>query len=159
MPMKKPRPSGAQSLPDAARSDGLFEILGRAESDFLAGFDLDAFAGRRVAPLTRRPLTHLENAQAVEADAFALLEMLGDVHDHISEHSVRLGLRGAMTLGQSDCQMTESNRLRFGALLHGSNPGNARFDLLHVLPSAVIALMNCRKRIDSIEISAFLDFA
>src|SRR5919108_508779 len=92
---------GSVSNPDAARSDGLFEILGRAESYFLAGFNLDGFTSGWVPPHTRRPIAHFDDAQAVEADALALLEMLGNVHDHFREHGVRLGLCHAVTLCQS----------------------------------------------------------
>src|SRR5205807_1992082 len=37
-------------------SDGLFEVLGRTESDLLAGLDLDGLACGRVAAHARRPL-------------------------------------------------------------------------------------------------------
>src|SRR5437868_4420864 len=59
-------------------SDCFLEFLGRAEGDFLAGFNLDRLAGGRIAAHTRGALTHHQNAEAADADAVALLQMLSD---------------------------------------------------------------------------------
>src|SRR6185312_2491098 len=75
------------------RSDRFFQILGSAEGDFLARLDLDRFAGRRIAAHARGAASHLQNAEAADADALALLEMLDDVVDKIGEHSLGLLLR------------------------------------------------------------------
>ena len=54
------------------------QVLGRPECDFLAGLDLDGFAGGRIAPHTGGALPDLQDAQPGNADSFTLLEMLGD---------------------------------------------------------------------------------
>src|SRR6266849_1085226 len=66
------------------------ELLGGAEGDFLARLDLDRLAGRRVAAHAGGALAHLQNAEAADADAVALLEVLGHQADKVAED--RLGL-------------------------------------------------------------------
>src|SRR5262249_59609395 len=47
-------------------SHRFLEFLGRAESDLLAGLDLDRFAGRGIAPHTGCALAHHQNAEAAD---------------------------------------------------------------------------------------------
>jgi hypothetical protein len=48
--------------------DGFLEVLGRPESNLLAGLHLDGFAGCRVATHPCRALAHLQDAEARVAD-------------------------------------------------------------------------------------------
>src|SRR3990167_10994876 len=71
----------------------LFQFLGSAESDLLAGLDLDRLAGRGVAAHAGGALAHLQDAEPGKADAVALLEVLGNKVDHVVEERFRLLLR------------------------------------------------------------------
>src|SRR5437879_12665700 len=72
--------------------DGFLQFLGGAERDLLARLDLDRLAGRRVAAHARGALAHLQDAEAADADAVALLEVLDDEVDHVVEDQLG-GLR------------------------------------------------------------------
>src|SRR5437867_5849910 len=63
-----------------------FELLGSPERDLLAGLDVNSLAGRRVAPLAGSAFAHHQDAEPTDADAVALLEMLGHQTDQIAEH-------------------------------------------------------------------------
>jgi len=52
---------------------GLFQVLRGAEGDLLAGLDLDGLAGSRVAAHTGGTFAHLQDAEATDSDALALL--------------------------------------------------------------------------------------
>src|ERR1700761_4071539 len=69
--------------------DRFLQFLGGAEGDLLARLDLDGFARRRIAAHAGGALAHDENAQTVETDAGALLQMLGDRRDRVVEERVR----------------------------------------------------------------------
>ena len=61
------------------------QVLGRSERDFLTCFDLDRFAGCRIAPHPSCPLPDLQNTKTSNPNSFALLEMLGDKTNKIAE--------------------------------------------------------------------------
>jgi NADH-quinone oxidoreductase subunit A len=65
-----------QSAEESVGSDGFLEFLGRAEGDLLAGLDVDRLAGGGVAAHAGGALAHLEDAEADDADALALLQAL-----------------------------------------------------------------------------------
>src|SRR5215470_11488471 len=72
------RRRGAKEVPEPGRSlHRLFELFGGAEGDLLAGLDLDGLAGRGIAAHASGALAHHKNAEPADADAVALLEMLG----------------------------------------------------------------------------------
>src|SRR6202171_209437 len=77
-----------QGWKSASLSDGFLELLGRAEGDLLAGLDVDRFAGGRVAAHAGGALAYLQDAEADDADAVALLQMLS----HPADHGVQDGL-------------------------------------------------------------------
>ena len=58
--------------------DGFLEFLGRAEGDLLAGLDVDRFAGGGIAAHAGGALADLQDAETDDADALALLQVLGD---------------------------------------------------------------------------------
>src|SRR3981189_1028697 len=82
-----------------ARSDGFLEFLGRAEGDLLAGLDVDRFAGGGVAAHAGGALAHLEDAEADDADALALLQVLGDPADQVVENLLSLLLGQFLVFG------------------------------------------------------------
>src|SRR5216683_4520863 len=94
------------------RLDGFFELLGGAEGHLLAGLDLDRFAGRRVAPHAGGALAHLEDAEAADADAVALLEVLGYQADQIAEHRLGLLLRHFMGFREIRGEMLQGHGIR-----------------------------------------------
>jgi len=96
-------------MTQVALLDGHFQILGRAERDFLARFDLDRFAGRGIAPHASRPLPDLQNAETHDADSLTLLEMLCDQADEVAEKGFARPLRQLMFLGQGGREMLEGN--------------------------------------------------
>src|ERR1700737_652821 len=77
--------------------DRFLQFLRGAERDLLAGLDLDRLAGRRVAAHARGALAHLQDAEAADADAVALLEVLDDQVDHVVEDQLG-GLLGELML-------------------------------------------------------------
>src|SRR5262245_4733671 len=85
--------------------DGCLEILGGTECDLLAGLDFDGFAGCRVAAHARRPFADQQDAQARDANALALLQMLGDVLHQADEHRVDLRLLEVVALSQRHSEM------------------------------------------------------
>src|SRR5262245_57188899 len=85
--------------------DGCLEILGGTECDLLAGLDFDGFAGCRIAAHARRPFADLQDAQARDANALALLQMLGDVLHHADEHGVDLRPLEVVPLSQRHSEM------------------------------------------------------
>src|SRR5437879_1398310 len=80
--------------------DGFLQFLGGAERDLLARLDLDRLAGRRVAAHARGALAHLQDAEAANADAVALLAVLDDEVDHVVEEQVGGILDELMCLGE-----------------------------------------------------------
>src|SRR5262245_40387654 len=91
----------------AERSDRFLEFLGGAERDLLAGLDLDLLAGRRVAAHAGGALAHLQNAQTADADAVALLEVLGDVRHQIAEHGLGLFLGEFVIFRKLRCEIPQ----------------------------------------------------
>src|SRR5258708_5861450 len=77
--------------------DGFLQFLRGAERDLLAGLDLDRLAGRRVTAHARGALAHLQDTEAADADAVALLEVLDDEVDHVVEDQLS-GLLGELML-------------------------------------------------------------
>jgi hypothetical protein len=67
------------------RLDRHLQILGRAERDFLACFDLYGFSRCGIAPHAGSPLSDLQDAKTCKTDTFALLEMLCDKTNEIAE--------------------------------------------------------------------------
>ena len=63
---------------ETRRLDGFLEFLGGAEGNLLAGLDLDRLAGGGVAAHAGGALADLEDAEADDTDALALLQVLGD---------------------------------------------------------------------------------
>src|SRR5712691_2531278 len=81
------------------RSDRFLQFLGGAEGDLLAGLDLNGLAGRRVAAHAGGALSHLQDAEAADANSVALLQVLGDEVNEAAEHRLGLLLRKLMILG------------------------------------------------------------
>src|ERR1700744_105455 len=77
----------------ALRSDGFLEFLGGAEGDLLRSLDVDCFAGGGVAAHAGCTLADLQDAEADDADALTLLQVLGDPHDHVIQNGLGLFLR------------------------------------------------------------------
>src|SRR5260370_16285916 len=100
----------------ARGSDGLFEVLRRAERDFPARVDLGRLAGRGVAGHARGPVARREDAEPPDPDARPLLEILHKEPDKIAEHRLRLLLRDLVALGEGSREMLEGHR-RWGARL------------------------------------------
>src|ERR1700688_3884410 len=89
--------------------DGFLEFLGRTEGNLLAGLDVDRFAGGGVAAHARGALADLEDAEADDADALALLQMLGDHGDDVVQDRLGLLLRQFLILGDRRRQMLQRN--------------------------------------------------
>ena len=87
--------------------DSFLELLGGAEGNLLARLDLDRLAGRGIAAHARGALADHEDAEPVEADAVALLEVLGEEADQIAEKGLGLLLRHFMVAGQSGGELLE----------------------------------------------------
>src|SRR6266404_4335897 len=108
---RKPRRNDAKNRKDVL-SDGFLQLLGRAEGNLLAGLDVDRFAGGGVAAHAGGALAHLEDAEADDADALALLEMLGDTGDQIVENGFCGFFRQFVLFRQGCCEMLERDGRR-----------------------------------------------
>src|SRR5262249_1716274 len=75
------------------RLHGFLEFLGGTEGDLLAGLDLNWLTGRGIAAHARCALAHDQDAEPTDADAVALLGMLGQEADEIAENRLGLLLR------------------------------------------------------------------
>src|SRR5882724_6900121 len=100
--MPRPYTSLIRSSPEgeARKLDGFLEFLGGAERHLLAGLDLDRLAGGRVAAHAGGALADLEDAEADQADAVALLEVLDDQADDVVEDAFGILLRHFAAVGQ-----------------------------------------------------------
>ena len=87
--------------------DGFLEFLGRAEGDLLAGLDLDRFAGGGVAAHAGGALANLQDAEADDADALALLQVLGDPGDQVAQNGFSLLLGQFLVFGDRRGQMLQ----------------------------------------------------
>src|SRR6185312_4067304 len=123
---RKPRRNDAKSKWTRVQSDGFLQFLGRAEGNFLAGLDVDGFARGGVAAHARGALAHLQDAEADDADAFALLEVLGDAADQVVENGFRLLLRQLLLIGDGCREMLQRNG------------GRGRCFLRHIWPSSLL---------------------
>src|SRR5205085_5863333 len=107
----------------AMRSDGFLQLLRGAEGDLLARLDLDRLAGGGVAAHAGGALAHLQDAEAADADAIALLQMLHDDIDHAAEDRLGLFLGEFVPFGDVRRNVLQGNggsrRLGWGGR-HGS---------------------------------------
>src|ERR1700675_4239904 len=112
--------------------DGFLEFLGRAEGNLLAGFDVDRFAGGGVAAHAGGALADLEDAEADDADALALLQVFCDLADHVGQNRLGGLLRQFVILGDRRCQMLECHR------------SWSRCFLRHIWPSSLVNGLSLR---------------
>src|SRR5262249_21361609 len=95
------RRSGSFLFPsEKKRSDRLLQLLGGAERDLLARLDLDRLTGRGIAAHASGAAAHLQDTKAVQANAHALLQLLGDHACQIFEHFVGGLLRELVLVGE-----------------------------------------------------------
>src|ERR1700735_1200910 len=97
---------------DSEQSDGFFEFLGSAEGHFFASLDLNRLAGCGITSHARGALAHLKDAEAANADALALLQMLDDIADKAAEDRFSLLLRKLVVLREARGEMFQSNGSR-----------------------------------------------
>jgi hypothetical protein len=94
-------PAGSTDL------DCELQFLGRSERDLFARFDLDDFAGCRIATHARCSFPDLQDAEARNADALALFEMLGDEAYEIAKEALACAFGQLMLLGQGRGEVLE----------------------------------------------------
>src|SRR5687767_6071611 len=94
---------------DGARSDRFLQFLRGAEGNLLRRLDLDLLAGRGIAADACGALADLQDAEAADADAVALLQMLGDLAHEIAQDRLALLLGQLMLLGQLSREMLQGN--------------------------------------------------
>lgn len=92
--------------------DGFLEFFRRAERDFLAGFNLDRFASRRITAHARRTLANLQHTETADADLVTLLEVLGEQADEVAQDLTRNFLREFMLVGERRRQMLQRDDRR-----------------------------------------------
>src|SRR3990170_1650559 len=107
-------------------SDGFLQLLGRAEGNLLAGLDLDGFAGGGVTAHAGGALAHLQDAEADDPNALALLQVLGDPGDQVVQDGFGLLLGQFLILGDCRRQMLERDG------------GRGRCFLRHIWPSSLL---------------------
>jgi len=86
------------------------QILGRPECDFLACFDLDDLAGRRIAPHASGSFSYLQDAKPGNSYSFALLQMLGDQSDQVVKEFALRPFRQLVLFGQACGELGKRNR-------------------------------------------------
>src|ERR1700722_482201 len=95
--------------------DGFFQFLRGAEGDFLVCLDLNGLAGSRIAAHARGAFAHLQNAEAADADALALFQVLDDLSDHTAENGFCLLFRKFIVFRKARREMLQCNGCgRFG---------------------------------------------
>src|SRR5579864_6787981 len=82
------------------RSDRLLQLFRRAERDLLARLDLDRLTRRRIAAHASGAPANLEDTKTVEADAHALLQLLGDHARQVFHQLVGGLLRHLVLVGE-----------------------------------------------------------
>src|SRR3981189_875625 len=107
-----------------ARSDGFLEFLGRPEGNLLAGLDVDRFAGGGVAAHAGGALAHLQDAETDDANALALLQMLGDSANQVVQDGFGLLLGQLLLVGDGRSQMLERDGGRGRCLLRHIRPSS-----------------------------------
>src|SRR6202035_4823610 len=90
---------------NASLSDAFLQLLGCAEGNLLAGLDVDRLAGSGVAAHAGGALAHLQDAETDDADALALLQVLGDPADQIVQDGFGLLLRQLLLFGDGRREM------------------------------------------------------
>src|SRR5258708_20227285 len=111
---------------NASLSDGFLQLLGCAEGNLLAGLDVDRLAGSGVAAHAGGALAHLQDAETDDADALALLQVLGDPADQIVQDSFTPLLVQFLLVGNRCCEMLERDG------------GRGRCLLRHIWPSSLL---------------------
>src|SRR5450759_2870966 len=122
---RKPRRNDAKNQKDVL-SDGFLQFLGCAEGNLLAGLDVDRFAGGWVAAHAGGALAHLQDAETDDADALALLQVLGDPADQIVQNGFSLLLGQLLLFGNCRREMLECDG------------GRGRCFLRHIWPSSLL---------------------
>ena len=105
---------------------GFLEFLGRAEGNLLAGLDLNRFAGGGVAAHAGGALANLEDAEPDDADALALLQVLGDAANQVAQDLFGLLLGQFLVFGDRRRQMLQRDG------------GRGRCFLRHIWPSSLL---------------------
>ena len=87
---------------------------------------MDRFAGGGIAAHAGGALAHLQDAEADDANALALLQMLGDADDQIVQDGLSLLLGQFLLIGDRRCEMLERDG------------GRGRCLLRHIWPSSLL---------------------
>jgi len=104
--------SALTRLLDTADTVSLYrklQFLGRSERHFFTRFDLNRFAGCRIAPHPSRSLPDLQNAETCNSDAFPLSEMLGNKAYQVIEQRLAISFCELVLFGQASRKMLESD--------------------------------------------------
>src|SRR5581483_1468095 len=89
-----------------------------AEGDLLRRLDLDRLAGGGVAAHARGALADLEDAEPNDADALALLQVLGDQRDGVVQDGLGLLLGDLLIFGDRRREMLQGDGRRCRFLRH-----------------------------------------
>src|ERR1700685_121750 len=109
-----------------ARSDRFLQLLGGAEGDLLRSLDLDGLAGGGVAAHARGALADLEDAEANDADALALLQVLRDQTHSVVQDGLGLFLRDLLVLCDRRRKVLQGDGRRGRFLRHIGPPRSYR---------------------------------
>src|SRR3990170_3259605 len=82
---KRPRNCGAVEWSNQKSLDAFLDFLGSAESQLLRSLDFNLLAGCRIAAKTGRTLPDLENPKSCDANLVALLEVLHEEINKVSQ--------------------------------------------------------------------------
>src|SRR5262249_2311845 len=122
------------------RSDRHLEVLGSSECDFLARFDLDRLASRRIAADAGGALAHLEDTEPGYFYPLAFLQVLGDQASEVLKHLLALLLRKLMLIRECVGQLFSGDRL---ASLWFCHTDSGRYCFQHRSPSFRRVMHRC----------------